>query len=147
MSNNRLNKERIRLLYAFNKSTAEDTKNDPKYKSRVEKAPMLIYNNGLGNTLAFIYANKTKPGWGSLYQHIEEWLKEHYALTMGKIPADDSPLMHALLDKEEFDESAYRATTREVLKLLEGLKRFALSEKDIANQKQSAAADQNQNPG
>ncbi len=126
MSNNRLNKERERMRFAFEKATEEAAVKSAKYKSRVEKAPMLIYNNGLGNTLAFIHANRTKEGWEDLYRHIHEWLNKKYLLTRGQL-SDEAKMAGQLLDAQLFDEAAYRAITREVLKLLEGLKRFATS--------------------
>lgn len=90
---------------------------------------MLIYNNGLGNTLAFIHANKKdKGGWDQLYAHIYEWLQQHYPLTKGRL-GDPQEMVQDLLDDSKFPEAAYRAITHEVLKLLEGLKRFAVEEK------------------
>lgn len=153
MSNNRLNRERTRLHFAFSKATSEEALKYSKYKSRVEKAPMLIYNNGLGNALAFIYANNKKEddkgkgdkpkdiSWNLLYAHIHEWLNEHYLLTKGKLGESPENLAGQLLDDQLFDEAAYRAITREVLKLLEGLKRFAKGEEN-KNKEQAAKTEE-----
>lgn len=120
MSNQRLNTDRERLLFAFQK--ASGAKSD-KYKARVEKTPMLVYNNGLGNTFAFIYSNRKKAGWEELYTHIFEWLNEKFHITTGKL--SEEAMAGELIDSNKFAEVEYRAITREVLKLLEGLKRFA----------------------
>ena len=106
---------------------------DDKYKSYVKKTPMMILNNGLGATFAFIYSKQKKydskkqkkagekenpkNAYDLIYKQVDEWLQESYI----KKPKNDD-LMKWIIDQESQE---YRATTNEVLALFNWLKRFA----------------------
>ena len=90
------------------------------YKSYAKKIPMLIKNNGLGATLAFIFS-KAKDGnaYELLYRQIEKWLDG------SKWKFNSSPngenLVAWIISLPSTD---YRAVTIEVLAFLNWLKRF-----------------------
>jgi len=92
------------------------------YKSYVKKLPTYIKTNGLGAAMSFCFAKgkgRTTNAWGLLYSQITNWLKvdEKQLLDI-----KDDNLMKALT---EADSSVYRATTIEVLALLNWMRRFA----------------------
>jgi len=81
------------------------------YKSYVKKIPMMILNNGLGATFAFIYSKKKEGNaYKLIYNQIQEWLKAN------------KDLVEWIINQESQE---YRATTNEVLALFNWLKRFA----------------------
>jgi CRISPR-associated protein Cmr5 len=96
------------------------------YKSYVKKLPMLIKTNGLGAAISFAFAKGSKNGitqkskaWGLIYSQIEDWLKNHWELSELN---EGERLMENLLKMESYE---YRATTIEVLALLNWMRRFA----------------------
>ena len=104
---------------------------DDKYKSYVKKIPMMILNNGLGATFAFIYSkrknydkNKGKAGekenpknaYDLIYKQVDNWLQQSY------INKPKEELVKWIISQ---NSSEYRATTNEVLTLFNWLKRFA----------------------
>jgi CRISPR-associated protein Cmr5 len=117
MSVNDLEKKRSQFAYGCVVEAIEnfkkDTKKQKEYKSYIKKIPMMILNNGLGATFAFIYSKK-KDGnaYELIYKQVDEWLK--------KDSKDD--LVKWIIDQES---QQYRATTNEVLALFNWLKRFA----------------------
>lgn len=127
MINNRLNIERERRWFAFEQ--AREASSNPRYAAYVEKVLMYLYTNGLGNTLAFIFSKKgpdgqDKQAWEAIYGQIYDWLQGHYHLTKGKLSREE---MAGQLVGPGFSEAHYRATTRELLKLFEALKRYTKS--------------------
>ncbi len=108
---------------------------DDKYKSYVQKFPMLVKTNGLGSALAF-YASKRqkekdnkkagtknnpKNAYDLIYNQITEWLKkEPKGLLSDRLNNND--LVKVLMD---LDSIEYRAVTNEVLAFFTWLKRFA----------------------
>ena len=102
-----LSKEHKELCEKMNKKykIADD------YKSYVKKIPMMILNNGLGATFAFIYSKKKEGNaYERIYNQIQKWLKA------------DKDLVEWIIYQ---DSQEYRATTNEVLALFNWLKRFA----------------------
>jgi CRISPR-associated protein Cmr5 len=106
-----LERDRAKEAYKYvteankNKSIRDD------YKSYVKKIPMMILNNGLGATFAFIYSKKKKGNaYEVIYNQIQEWLKAN------------KDLVEWIINQ---DSQEYRATTNEVLALFNWLKRFA----------------------
>jgi len=100
------------------------------YKAYVKKLPMYIKTNGLGAAISFAFAKGNgkngKNGipdigktWGLIYLQIEEWLKNNWVLADFK---KDETLMQNLL---RLETPEYRATTIEVLALLNWMRRFA----------------------
>ena len=55
------------------------SKQQKEYKGYVKKIPMMILNNGLGATFAFICSKKTKnESYDLIYSQINEWLNKNY---------------------------------------------------------------------
>ena len=93
---------------------------DDNYKSYVKKVPMMVLNNGLGATFAFVYSKKKD---GNAYELIDKQVLKWFELD-GK-----EDLVKWIINQESQE---YRATTNEVLALFNWLKRFAdgMIEKD-----------------
>lgn len=104
---------------------------DDKYKSYVKKVPMMILNNGLGATFAFIYSKRKKENkqnrqagveenpknaYDLIYSQINQWLQKSH------INKPSNELMEWTIHLKSSD---YRATTNEVLAFFSWLKRFA----------------------
>ncbi|MGB1243375.1 MAG: type III-B CRISPR module-associated protein Cmr5 [Chitinophagales bacterium] len=124
---NRTTLEQGRAAFAYEaaKKGSELSKNS-EYKAYVKKMPMYIKTNGLGAAMSFAFAKGSKGGvpvltkaWGLIYSQIEDWLKNNWDLVdfdkketiMGNLLILESP--------------EYRATTIEVLALLNWMRRFA----------------------
>jgi len=103
------------------------------YKSYVKKIPMMILNNGLGATFAFIYSKKEKEkAYKKIYLQINNWLKEQdiksgicddecYKKEKNK-NCKDIDLVEWIIC---LNSQEYRVVTNEVLALFNWLKRFA----------------------
>jgi len=106
-----LEKNRSQFAYGCVVEANKDDNIKKDYKSYVKKVPMMILNNGLGATFAFIYSKK-KDGnaYELIYKQTTEWLKS------------DKNLVEWIINQESQE---YRATTNEVLALFNWLKRFA----------------------
>jgi len=89
------------------------SKQQKEYKAYVKKIPMMILNNGLGATFAFIYSKKQK---NEAYELIDKQVLKWFKLD------DKKDLVKWIIDQESQE---YRATTNEVLALFNWLKRFA----------------------
>jgi CRISPR-associated protein Cmr5 len=125
-------------IYNKNNKNNEYYKDD-KYKSYVKKIPMMILNNGLGATFAFIYSKQKKydnkknkkagerenpkNAYDLIYYQVDNWLQKSY---IKKIKTDknipDTYLMNWIVN---LNSSEYRIVTNEVLALFNWLKRFA----------------------
>jgi CRISPR-associated protein Cmr5 len=116
--------EQGRAAFAYNAAVAgEKLSKNTEYKAYVKKLPMYIKTNGLGAAMSFAFAKgkgKTDNAWGLIYHQIESWLKKDEKQLL-KLDGNIS-LMKALMDT---DSSTYRATTIEVLALLNWMRRFA----------------------
>jgi len=125
MNVNDLEKERAKFAYECvskvikkypnimdeNTKKSVPSKQQKDYKSYVKKIPMMILNNGLRATFAFIYSKKQKnEAYGLIYKQTTEWLKP------------DKNLIKWIIDQKPQE---YKATTNEVLVLFNWLKRFA----------------------
>lgn len=102
---------------------------DDKYGSYVKKIPMLIKNNGLGSTFAFVKSsctktkNKKEPGtdenpknaYDLIYKQTSDWLKNKKLI-------GDTDLASEIIKK---NSTEYRVLTNEVLALFNWLRRFA----------------------
>jgi len=117
--------EQGRANFAYNaaqKGAALTESKAKEYKSYVKKLPTYIKTNGLGAAMSFCFAkgkNSTTNAWGLLYSQITEWLQKDEKQL---IEITDNNLMKALT---EADSGIYRATTIEVLALLNWMRRFA----------------------
>jgi len=125
MSVNDLEKERAKFAYMCvskiiekypnimdeNTKKSVPSKQQKEYKSYVKKIPMMILNNGLKVTFAFIYSKKQKnEAYDLIYKQTTEWLKP------------EKNLIKWIINQESQE---YKATTNEVLALFNWLKRFA----------------------
>ena len=109
---------------------------DDNYKSYVKKVPMMVLNNGLGATFAFIYSKSKKDkkvnnrivksgekenpknAYDLISYQIDDWFKNHSFIEK----KSDNDLVEWIINQESQE---YRATTNEVLALFNWLKRFA----------------------
>lgn len=108
-----LEKERSQFAYkcVVDANTKKEIKKD--YKSYVKKIPMMILNNGLGATFAFVYSKKKSGNaYELIYKQTNDWLNKD----------SKEDLVKWIIDK---NSQEYRATTNEVLALFNWLKRFA----------------------
>ena len=108
-----LEKDRAKFAYGsvFEANSNEKIKKD--YKSYVKKIPMMVLNNGLGSTFAFIYSKKKNS---NAYELIDKQVLKWFKLD------EKEDLVKWIIDQESQE---YRATTNEVLALFGWLKRFA----------------------
>jgi CRISPR-associated protein Cmr5 len=91
------------------------------YKSYVKKIPMLIKNNGLGATFAFINAKaKDNNPYRLIYCQTSDWLRNCDQICIALSANED--LAKWIISR---DSSEYRAITVEVLAFFNWLKRFA----------------------
>jgi len=108
-----LEKDRAKFAYGC---VVEANKNDKiknDYKPYVKKISMMILNNGLGATFAFVYSKKKN---GNAYELIDKQVLKWFHLD------EKQDLVKWIIDQESQE---YRATTNEVLALFGWLKRFA----------------------
>jgi CRISPR-associated protein Cmr5 len=119
--------EQGRAAFAYEAAVeGEKLSKNTEYKAYVKKLPMLIKTNGLGAAISFAFAKGSKNGvaqkdkaWGLIYSQIEDWLKNNWELSEFN---QGERLMENLLKMESYE---YRATTIEVLALLNWMRRFA----------------------
>jgi CRISPR-associated protein Cmr5 len=106
-----LERDRAKEAYKYVTEANDNENIRDDYKSYVKKIPMMILNNGLGATFAFIYSKKKNSNaYEVIYNQIQEWLNA------------DKDLVEWIINQ---DSQEYRATTNEVLALFNWLKRFA----------------------
>ncbi|MGB0931981.1 MAG: type III-B CRISPR module-associated protein Cmr5 [Chitinophagales bacterium] len=120
-----LEQGRAAEAYKYAVKGSELSKNS-EYKAYVKKMPMYIKTNGLGAAMSFAFAKGSQSGipnrskaWGLIYSQIEDWLKNYWDL----VDFDKEETMMANL--VEIKSPEYRATTIEVLALLNWMRRFA----------------------
>lgn len=106
--------ERDRATFAY-QCVEEANKNNglkSDYKSYIKKIPMMILNNGLGATFAFIYSKKKNGNaYELIYNQTNKWLKKD----------DKKDLVEWIINLKS---SEYRVVTNEVLALFNWLRRF-----------------------
>lgn len=118
----------LELVSAF--ADRESSLNKAKLQTHIQKAPIRILQNGLGQALAFLLAdNENKTGAnrqpsGELYDHLQDWL---CGATSDSRPCriysgQQCNLMKQLI---EGDRQQYMLAQEEALKLFVWLKKFA----------------------
>ncbi len=90
------------------------------YRTIAVKAPSLILNNGLAQTLAFLHAKQERDSHRFLYSHLSEWVKEQLDIK------DAADVLQWIVGKARVHQ--YRRATMEALAFLQWLKRFAEAE-------------------
>lgn len=119
---NSLEQRRANAAYKF----AQEGKTK-EYKSLVKKTPVLIKNNGLGSTYAYLFAKSQKDHLSKLLcDQTLAWLKQDPKRLIEDSLKDtdgkDRPLVEILIS---LDSATYRAVTNEVLALFNWLRKFA----------------------
>ncbi len=110
-----LEQERAKFTYEKVKSVM-GAEFEEDYARYVKSAPALILANGLGNTLAF-YKSKKKKAYDTLYDHLNEWLKERGFYD------DNTDVLEWIMSSAD-SLQVFRAT-QEVLSLLNWMTKFA----------------------
>ncbi|MHA1282327.1 MAG: type III-B CRISPR module-associated protein Cmr5 [Promethearchaeota archaeon] len=114
-----LNQERAQYSYECIKNFKTIVKNDndkKNYLSYVRKTPTLIQTNGLTNTMLFYKTKKDNFAYTQLYNHINRWFNKQYEL--------NKDIVDWAIESNTSQIMIFRAT-REILEMLNWLKRFA----------------------
>ena len=128
MSIKDLEKKRATFAYSCVVDANNHDKINKEYKSYVKKIPMMILNNGLGATFAFVYSKKKS---GNAYELIDTQTKRWFKID------EKEDLIKSIIEQ---NSSEYRATTNEILALFSWLKRFSdgmIEEEEINANKKS----------
>lgn len=90
--------DQARAAFAWEKATKKDNQDNNEYYSIVNKVPALIKTNGLLNTIAFLYKDKSKNH--EVLEHIKDWLcDENYGLIPDEASMSKIAFMNFLLKK------------------------------------------------
>ncbi|GIX42797.1 MAG: type III-B CRISPR module-associated protein Cmr5 [Leptospiraceae bacterium] len=116
----KIEKGRAEKAYQFiQDATQKLSEKDQKlYKSYIKKIPSMILNNGLGQTIAFIYSkrkNTEKNPYDIIYEQFNKYLQK-YKLK------DNQELTEFIIS---IDSKKYRLIQQELLALLNWMRRFA----------------------
>lgn len=114
--------EQGRAAFAFacvEDCISEQDSDDKNYNSYVKKIPAMIKNHGLGQTLGFMFSKK-KPEYDLLLKHFGQYLVARRIFQEEDI--DSVKLVQAIVKLDAFE---YRHVTKEILSLVNWLKRFA----------------------
>ena len=119
--------ERGRAAYAFETvyryMIRADLERRKEYSSHVKKVPSMIKVNGLGQTLAFLYSKEGTDR--QIYEHIDGWLQQRYGEIL-QAARQQQQGQHTLVEAVvRMNSDDYRIITKEVLALLEWMRRFA----------------------
>jgi len=122
MANETLEQRRAAAAMAFVKRHETNEEQRAKLHTLLQKAPVLILQNGLGQTLAFLLADAKGKGAernapGLLYDRLQQWLCREQAI----YPEEDG-LMHQLING---DRRHYLRAQEEALALLGWMRKFA----------------------
>lgn len=92
------------------------------YRSYARKLPQMILSNGLGQTIAFVYAKKENgDAYDLIYKHLTEYLKSECVASI-RMPNNQNELIEWIISLNSYN---YRHLTEEILAFLKWLKRFA----------------------
>ncbi len=120
----KLEKGRAEFAYRCVKNAVNnlDDKKKKEYRSYIRKISQMILSNGLGQTLAFIYAKKEEGNaYDLIYKQLTDYLKSDSTARI-KMPEDENDLIEWVITR---DSHEYRYITEEVLAFLNWLKKFA----------------------
>lgn len=97
-------------------ATKENKKFRDRYATLARKLPGYVQVSGLGQTMAFLYAKGDKPG-------AEQTMRDQIGGYLQKqLDRRDRGVMNMIV---ELDPDTYRRATRELMQVLDWLKRFA----------------------
>lgn len=92
------------------------------YRSYVRKIPQMILSNGLGQTLAFVFAKKENgDAYDLIYRQLTDYLKSDTVARI-KMPNEQNELVQWVISLGSYE---YRYVTEEILAFLNWLKKFA----------------------
>lgn len=113
--------EQERSKFAYDVVDSAKGKNfESNYSGYVKKAPAMILNNGLGNTLAFFWSKSNNEAYRRLFEHISSWLEKR------GIYRKENNISNALeWITERADNLMVLQATQETLALLNWMRRFA----------------------
>ncbi|MCX7948317.1 MAG: type III-B CRISPR module-associated protein Cmr5 [candidate division WOR-3 bacterium] len=99
-----------------------EIKKQKEYRSYVRKIPQMIISNGLGQTLAFVFAKKKNGNaYDLIYRQITDYLKSD-ATARIRMPNNQNELIKWVISLNSYE---YRHVTEEILAFLNWLRRFA----------------------
>ena len=121
-----------RAKHAFNSwNSLENQDIKDKYKSYVKRTPVMIMNNGLGQTLAFFTQKMSSSNqnenkaYKALYDHINDWVMSSIPIELFDKSKENNQsytdLLKLIINK---DSTTLRYATMEVMKYIEWLKKF-----------------------
>ncbi len=120
----KLEKGRAEFAYKCVKNAVNnlDDKKKKEYRSYTRKIPQMILSNGLGQTLAFVYAKKEEGNaYDLIYKQLTDYLKSE-STTRIRMPENKNELSEWVISLDSYN---YRYVTEEVLAFLNWLKKFA----------------------
>ncbi len=120
----KLEKGRAEFAYRCVKNAVNilDNKKKKEYRSYTRKIPQMILSNGLGQTLAFVYAKKENGNaYDLIYQQLTDYLKSDSTARI-RMPENQNDLIEWVISLDTYN---YRYVTEEVLAFLNWLKKFA----------------------
>ncbi|MCS7149669.1 MAG: type III-B CRISPR module-associated protein Cmr5 [Caldimicrobium sp.] len=120
----KLEKGRAEFAYECVKQaiTALDNKKQKEYRSYVRKLPQMILSNGLGQTLAFVYAKKEGGNaYDIIYKQLTDYLKSDVSSRI-KMPNNQNELIEWVISLNSYE---YRYVTEELLALFMWIRKFA----------------------
>jgi len=126
------NQDKLRAVFSYQciQSFINDNsdENQKKYRAYIRNTPLMILNNGLGATVAFIFSKNKEDVYNKLGENIYDWLKEEqnsYLIVLNK-KEESKEKLEELTDKIiNLNSSEYRAVTNELLSFFNWFKRFA----------------------
>lgn len=113
-------REQERAKYSLEKVKSVSS-NAKEYKSLVKGFSTMIYNNGLGQALAFLKA-KNEGHHKNLYNHISSWFSQD---ATNVVSLHDNDLLSTIVNVSSQD---YRYFTQETIALLNWFRKFVDSE-------------------
>lgn len=117
--------ENGRAAFAFKRAKnfvqSHDEKSNKEYRSYIKRLPAMIQTNGLGQSMAFCYANKNNV-YGSIYEDIAAWIKEQQPQLLKKYThQDNEEFVEIIINMNSGD---YRIISNEVMAYLNWMRRF-----------------------
>ena len=122
MTNRTLEQQRAAAALDFVQGQQNNENQRARLHTLIQKAPIMILQNGLGQTLAFLLSKaETKDGQHNaeklLHDQVDDWLRQQQ-----KIYPVEETLIHQLTEKGRLD---YLRAQQESLALLSWMKKFA----------------------
>lgn len=120
----KLEKGRAEFAYKCVKEAIErlDERKKKDYRSYVRKIPQMILSNGLGQTIAFIYAKKENgDAYDLIYKQFTDYLKSEATMRI-RMSDNENELVKWVISLNSYD---YLYATEEILAFLGWLKKFA----------------------